>query len=191
MLKYAAALVVVLLVLGLWVGPLGAQDAAPTAEPATPPAAEPASSDQSAEAVLNELLQRREDNPIIEPARPSTAAAADPRTTQSLGTAPGAAKPMQLKREGSFVVMRKGRIVRAEGGLSPWMFVFDADKDGLGDPPMYLSPCQALEDMESSVAEHGDRMVFTVSGQVYTYQQANYLLVTLWKLTPKRGNLEP
>ena len=151
------------------------------------------SSEQSAEQVLNELLQRRSENPIIEPAKPvitDSAAAGSPTTATPLGTAPGAA-PVQLKREGSFVIMRKGRLVRGEGGMSPWMYVFDADKDGLADPPMFLSPCQALEDMEATVSEHGDSMVFTVSGQVFVYRQANYLLVTLWKLTPSRSNLQP
>ncbi len=151
------------------------------------------SSEQSAERVLNELLQRRAENPLIEPARPAPgrAGAADAaRLGKAMGTAPGA-KPVQLKREGSFIVMRRGRLVRGEGGLSPWLFVFEADSDGLADPPMYLSPCRALEDLEATVAETGDRVVFTVSGQVYVYRQANYLLVTLWKLAPRRGNLEP
>ncbi len=146
--------------------------------------------DQSAEEVLSELLQRRAENPIIAPAKPVAPTTVGQSVAAPLGTAPGV-KPAQLKREGSFVIMRRGRLIKGEGGMSPWMFAFDADTNGLADPPMFLSPCQALEDMETNVIEHGDGVAFTVSGQVFVYRQANYLLVTLWKLTPRRGNLQP
>ncbi|MHB1156188.1 MAG: hypothetical protein ACYC26_05040 [Phycisphaerales bacterium] len=146
----------------------------------------------SAEQVLNELLRKRAENPLIEPARPAedTDARQSNANAASLGTAPNLA-PGKLKREGSFILARRGRMVRAPGGATPWIFTFDADADGLQDPPMFLMPCQLLEDMEQVVEDHADRTNFLISGQVFVYHGANYLMPTLMKIAPDRGNLQP
>ncbi|MFA7236722.1 MAG: hypothetical protein WC058_07650 [Phycisphaeraceae bacterium] len=146
----------------------------------------------TAEQVLNELLRKRAENPLIEPARPAedTDARQSNANAASLGTAPNLA-PGKLKREGSFILARRGRMVRAPGGATPWMFTFDADADGLQDPPMFLMPCQLLEDMEQVVEDHADRTSFLISGQVFVYHGANYLMPTLMKIAPDRGNLQP
>jgi len=158
---------------------------------AAPNAAAPNADQAPAEQVLNELLQRRAENPLIEPARPRSAEDRHDRSARPAGTAPGAGSG-ELKREGQFIVLRRGRIKRTTGGAaSPWMFTFDADRSNLDDPPMYLMPCRMLEDMEQIVEDRGESVPFIISGQVFVYHNANYLLPTLMKLAPDRGNLEP
>jgi len=49
---------------------------------------------------------------------------------------------------------------------------------------MYLLPCQMLEDMETLVARHEKSIVFIISGQVFVYHKANYLLPTMMKILP-------
>jgi hypothetical protein len=145
--------------------------------------------------VLKDLLDKPVENPVIEPSRPAgdvtAPAEAVAPDANVVGTAPGAGARTQLKREGTFVITRRGRMVRATGGASPWMITFDADASGMADPPMYLMPCQMLEDMEQIVQQQGDSVVFVISGQVFVYHGANYVLPTLMKLAPSHGNLQP
>ena len=166
-----------------------------TAQESDGPAADApaAASDQtqpSAEDVLNELLQRRSENPLIEPARPTTRTTTEPIHAVPLGTAPGV-KNTRLLREGQFIITRRARMIRANGGMTPWVLSFDADKDGMQDPPMFVMPCRTLEDMEKIAAERGEGVTFIMSGQVFVYRGANYILPTLMKLAPERTNLKP
>ncbi len=148
----------------------------------------------SAEEVLSDLLKRRAENPLIEPAQPQTTdnaqqAATAPSPARTIGSAPNLPAG-KLKREGSFVITRRGRMMRANGQHAQWLFVFESDKDQLADPPMYLMPCRMLEDMENLAARHNQSIQFILSGQVFTYRRANYLLPTMMKIAPRRGNLQ-
>ena len=175
----------------------------PAADTAPAPAATPGA-ERSAEEVLNDLLKRRAENPLIEPSRPEAAVPATAPAVpgvpgvpgavpagQPMGTAPAIGAAGTLRREGAFVINRRARMVRVPGEGLPWMVVFDADATGLADPPMYLMPCQMLERVESLAQQHGDAAVFLVSGEVYVYRGANYLLPTIMRLTQDRGNLNP
>ena len=184
---------------GLFALAARAQEAATTTSETTTTTVQPgpaptqAGGDPSAEDVLNELLRRRAENPLIEPARPAIDAtsATTPSTAQPIGTAPGV-EQTRLKREGQFIITRRARMVRSVGGgVTPWMLTFEADKDGLEDPPMFIMPCQMLEDMEKIAAERGEGVVFTVSGQVFVYRGANYILPTMMRMAPDMGNLRP
>ncbi len=141
----------------------------------------------SAEDVLSELLERREENPLIEPARP-TEAGTDKR--KPVGTAPGV-ENATLIREGQYLLRRRGRLLRSSEAMTGWMYAFDADSDGLGDPPMYLMPCKLLEDMELIVEEQGEDAAFILTGKVFVYRSANYLLPTMMTQAPPHGNLQP
>ena len=153
---------------------------------ATQPAAQ--SDQSSAEQVLSELLERREENPLIEPARPKPPATRPPART--LGSAPDADQAT-LIREGQFLLRRRGRLIRSTEGMAGWLYAFDADSDGLQDPPMFLMPCKLLEDMELIVEEQGEDAAFILSGKVFVYRNANYLLPTMMTQAPPKGNLQP
>lgn len=95
----------------------------------------------------------------------------------------------ELKDEGQFIVARTGRLVRSADGAHA-LFVLDADGRGAPEPPMVMQACKLLETMESTIAEQGDDIPFVVTGQVYVYRGANYLLPTIVKREFDRGNLE-
>jgi len=168
--------------------------------PAAPPAEQQRDARPSAEDVMDDLAGQRPEPPVVEPSqrpdiRPVRPGASRVPTTRPnidpaiLGIAPGQEQPT-LRREGEFIVSRKGRLQQAgEGGAA--LFVFEADGQNASEPPMVMQPCRLLEDMEDYVARHGDRVVFIVSGQVHTYRGANYLLPTMMKLAVDQGNLRP
>lgn len=204
--------------LGLLCQPSYAQDAAtpettqpqaqpelePTSNPPTPapdadaPAVSPPESDAAkAEAAMNDLLGSRKAAPVIEPNQqtptmqplPSAGAPAasvdiDPAV---LGIAPGE-DPPPLRREGEFIVSRRGRLIHAAQG-GHLLFVFESDAMENPELPMVLQACQLLEAMEETVQRRGDSTVFILSGQINTYRGANYLLPTMMKIAVDKGNL--
>ena len=152
------------------------------------------------DAVLEQMLKKANEQPTIAPNRTDRieagsagapvnqdAVAADPRV---VGTAPGgAARRPTLLREGEFLINRRGRVKRAPDGTQ-MLFIFDADSKDSPEAPMVLMPCRELQTMEDVVADRGDRVVFLLTGQVFVYRGANYLLPTKWTLQFDRGNLE-
>jgi len=158
----------------------------------------------SADAVMEELLLRRESGPAtrpddeaidpagdpveFEPARVGMPAAEVDLDPAVLGVAPGGDAP-DLRREGEFIVNRRGRLTRAPDGGAV-LFQFVGDNPDSPEPPMVMQKCRMLQSMEELVAKRGDDAVFIVSGQVFTYRGANYLLPTMMKVAVERGNLE-
>jgi hypothetical protein len=118
---------------------------------------------------------------------PPTAGAVgvDPKV---LGVAPGERVP-RLRREGEFVINRRGRMVQATNGQHV-LFVFEADSAAAPESPMVITPCLMLQNMEDIVRERGDKVVFILSGQVLVYRGVNYMLPTMMKLALDRGNIE-
>ena len=160
--------------------------------------AKPAES-PSAEDILKEVLKQRRERPVITPAQPPAVVEAGPAgapvrgesvnvDSRVLGVAPGLPRP-KLRREGEFIPLRRGRLIRAPSG-DHMLFVFEADAKQAQEPPMVLMPCGALESMEREVAARGDRLVFRISGQVFTYRGANYLLPMVWDIPPDKGNIQ-
>jgi hypothetical protein len=90
-----------------------------------------------------------------------------PRTGESAATPDG-------PPEGSFVMWRRGWIVRDHGGA--WTFVFESDARGLADPPLVLLPCLLLEQMEEYAERSGPVAPVLVSGRVYRSERRAYLL---------------
>lgn len=175
---------------------LGA-DEAPSDQPSAKGGGAVADGTATAEQVLEQLKQKRKARPSVAPTqKPIVEAGAsdipgrgnridiDPRV---LGTAPGMPQP-KLRREGEFIPLRRGRIIRTPSA-SQVMFVFEADAKTAPEPPMILLPCQTLESMERLVIERGDQVVFLLSGQVFTYRGANYVLPSVMKLAIDKGNL--
>lgn len=94
-----------------------------------------------------------------------------------------------LLLEGSMIVSRRGRIIRTNSGS--WMFVFDADASGLGDPPMTLFPCLQLERIENYAIQQGGVAPVELSGQVFIFNNQNYLYPTVFRIPRGRSRLTP
>jgi hypothetical protein len=179
----------------------GAESAATTmdntAATTQPAGTEPTSDSAAAEDAMNDLLGSRRTAPVIEPMNdagvrypgsgsgaPAMSVDIDPAV---LGIAPGE-DPPPLRREGEFIVNRRGRLIRsAEGGHL--LFVFESDAMDNPELPMVLQACQLLEAMEDTVQRRGEPTVFILSGQINSYRGANYLLPTMMKIAVDKGNL--
>jgi len=164
-----------------------------------------AEAEQSAQDVMEQLLEQRREAPVVEPTRepevidqparvgaPAATVDLDPAVVgiapPPAGEGASAEKP-KLLPEGTFIVNRRGRIMRSSDGAHV-MFVFEADQPDAPETPMILMPCRKLEDMEDYVEKHGDQTTFRLSGQVHTYRGANYLLPTMMVIDIDRGNLD-
>jgi len=153
--------------------------------------------------VMKQLLEQRDNEPV-EPEQtpagnqpaPDNAEQVDMPAVRSdmdqsvLGTAPGGQgeKP-ELRREGDFLINRRGHMVRSNktGRL---MFVFKGDGKQSPEPPMVLQACRTLQNMEKIVEDRGQSVEFIISGRVHTYRGANYLLPTMMKIAESRSNLK-
>jgi len=89
--------------------------------------------------------------------------------------------------EGAFLVKQPGMMAPLQSG--GWAFVFDRNDRGLAPaPPMALLPCATLERMEQLVPPGEDRVSLLVTGQVFLYQNRNFLLPTMFSFPPEEEN---
>lgn len=102
----------------------------------------------------------------------------DDRPTASVGP-DVVADARRLLAEGSMIVDRLGTLRRTRTG--GWMFVFDADAEGLDDPPAVLLPCMVLERLEGYAERQGRDVKVLLSGQVTTYRGRNFVLPTMFR----------
>lgn len=139
--------------------------------------------DESTEDIIRNL--ERSVGPVAR--RPEAEAAA-----RSEGDAPaaaaGAPQPVLL-REGTVLLSRRGALRRTGDGA--FLFVFDADAEGLADPPMTLLPCLLLERMDRRIRQEEENAAVLLSGHVYTYQGRNYLLPKVYRIPAERTVLKP
>ncbi len=105
------------------------------------------------------------------------------------GTAAVEAGEVQLIQEGTQVVARRGRMSRGPRGT--WWYTFDADAQGLADPPMVLLPCLLRERMERYAERSGERAAMLLSGRVFQYEDRNYILPTMFQIPSERTALRP
>ena len=90
-----------------------------------------------------------------------------------------------LVREGTFVLRRKARIVRTDGGA--WAVALDGDGESpADDAPMVLLPCMMLERLERVAGEGGEGMPVEISGRVTAYKGRNFVLPALFLLFSER-----
>lgn len=169
---------------------------APSAEPPaslTPPTSQPDSgfrlgAGDSAEDIIRNLEKSSGNlarNPgVVAPAKPSAST-----TTGDGASDPATSQPASVLREDSSVVARRGKLTRDGGG--GWVFVFDADAQGLADPPVKLLPCLLLERIEDYARRLGNNSPVVLSGQVFLYNGHNYLLPTMFRIPQERRNLMP
>lgn len=88
-----------------------------------------------------------------------------------------------LKREGSFVIDRPGRIQKAADG-NGFEFVFDSDGQNLDEQPVGLLPNQKLASMELAIQGLDRDPKFRVTGMVTEYKGKNYLLLEKATIVP-------
>jgi hypothetical protein len=151
-------------------GPPAPGEAAPSAVVAPPAAA--AADDDSAQAIMRRLEEKV--GPV---------ARRVPAETE------GADVALAPMREGAMIVARRGQVRRSARGA--FVFVFDADAEGLADPPMTLLPCLMLERLEALARRGGADAAVLLSGQVLAYQGRNYLLPTVYVIPRERTKLIP
>lgn len=89
-----------------------------------------------------------------------------------------------LVREQTMLLSRRGQVTRTNTGA--WMFVFDADAQGLADPPMILMPCLLLEQLEQRTWRSGASVPVLVSGRAFVFEDRNYLLPTSFQIARER-----
>ena len=202
---FVAGLAVSSLLMGVAVAQNESQqtDAESSTSQSQAPASRPAEQG-SAEDVMKNLIEQIRQNPLIEPSQnstPSQDSSGKPATLPPgsqparvgvdpnvIGVAPGSPAP-KLRREGEFVIARKGRLVRSPDGLHT-LFVFEADSEKAPETPMAMVPCQMLQSMEELIGQRGDQLKFVLSGQILVYRGVNYLLPTMMTLAEDRGNLQ-
>ncbi len=146
----------------------------PTPELEPAPAAEP---DEQPPALAE---RTRDDNVAVEDLIRELEAATTARSGRTARTE-AEERPIALKREGGVVTLRRGRLSSAGGGAP--VFTFDTGinpDDPDVDPPMRLMPCSLTDEMERIGARRGDHVTMTVSGRVFLYDEANYLLPTMF-----------
>ena len=111
-------------------------------------------------------------------ALPRSAAA---NANSGAATAPdGSSSASELVREQTMLLSRRGQVTRTSSGA--WLFVFDADAQGLADPPMILMPCLLLEHLEQRVWRSGSNVPVLISGRAYVFDNRNYLLPTAFQI---------
>ena len=128
---------------------------------------------RTAEEVLEEIISRRPQRPLIAPEDASP----DSRA--------GATRLAKWP-EGFQLVSRLGRIVQEGQG---WVFVFESDHPDHAEPPVKLLPNQKLESMVRETRAAVNSPVFILSGEVFVYFGENYLLPRLALRKPQSGNL--
>ena len=198
--RHLQAMLLVIALVAISTSMLIAQDSGDAAEAdasADTPTTQPANTDKAgSDEVMDDMMKRLKERPsrgmeatdeegkTVKPTVRSKVPVLDPRI---VGVAPDMPQP-KLRREGEFVVSRRGRIARTRGGRDV-MFMFDSVNKDKPEPPMILVPCEILETMENEVERQGDKISFIVSGQILTYRGANYLLPTMMKVDWNRGNI--
>ena len=179
---------------GGWVGAAVADEGpAPSAVPAPQPTNQPPTAQ-----VMDELKRLKQPPPVIAPigraevkqvpSRVGVPASRLAMDRSVIGTSPGQMSPL-LRREGEFIIGRRGRLIRSDDSVYV-MFMFEADSKQTPELPMIVQACRLRETMEDVVQERGDSVVFVLSGEIHTYRGANYLLPRVMKIAVDHGNLE-
>ncbi len=105
---------------------------------------------------------------------------ATPRRREIVPPPAGASARLGLRREGTLLRLRRGRVSPTARG--EWLFTIDNDVESPldVDAPMRLLPCQNLEGVEELMASYKHELTFKMSGRVFVYDGMNYLLPTMF-----------
>jgi hypothetical protein len=108
------------------------------------------------------------------PLQPMTTPIPVDKTTGAAAVAPGA-QPLNVLREGSYIVDRTGRLTRGADGQS-WEFTLEADNQAMKDPPLVVLPNLKLMLMEDQIKETRRDLKFRVTGMITEYRGRNYVM---------------
>jgi len=145
--------------------------------------------DEDAEALMDRLRERSAE----------ASEGGSRRVSGGGGSAAAGAIERDLIREGTLLGGVPGRVRRVGGG---WVFAadngFGEGVDGVGvggassGRPLRLMPGQVLEGIERAVSRYGETVRLSVSGRVFVYDDANFLLPSMYVVELDRtGNLVP
>ncbi len=167
--------------------------AEPTHTSDTPGNAQPLTDtgDIDVDRIIQELEAEGLNDPIPSLVRTPNADADEGDDQPSSTSSSTGKRPPNLKPEGAFVINRSGRLISTHAADGVWAFHFEADKNGLSDPPMIVIPCRLLDYMQRKARKQSDTIRLVVSGQVLVYHGQNYLLPTMMKIPYERNNLSP
>ncbi len=119
----------------------------------------------------------------LKAAEGSNAAAAGAKKTYVMGVT-----PRSDLLENSMVIDRIGRLAyNPEAGS--WLFDFESDGVGLSEPPVALHPNRLLQKMEELTERETQGLKFRVSGEIFKYQNVNYMLLRKMFVVTDGGNL--
>ncbi|MGC8540476.1 MAG: hypothetical protein ACP5QA_07585 [Phycisphaerae bacterium] len=153
---------------------------------ATPPAhaTEPKTAvkgpENSAQAVMRNLLSHHISRPV-QPIQPMLTVRPIPYLPQPIGNLQSPAL-----REGSYIWNRPGRLMFNDP-LHEWIFVFQSDGQGLGEPPLIMLPSSLLQRMQTRSAQRGTEIKFRVSGKITQFKGRNYLFPTYVEVAHNLG----
>lgn len=148
--------------------------------------------DDSAEAIARSLEQQT--GPIARSAgsarRAATSRSGSTPGSEAAASTSGSASTSAVKlQENTAIVNRRGKITRDRSG--GWLLVLDADAIGLSDPPLKLMPCSLLEGIEQYARRAGNNSPIIITGQVYLYNNQNYLLPTVYRIPRETSRITP
>ncbi|MGA2501069.1 MAG: hypothetical protein ABSH20_25305 [Tepidisphaeraceae bacterium] len=131
----------------------------------------PATGTQSADDVLNRLLQPS--RPVAQPLQPEP----DPpkKDAGTVKTVAPAGEQLNLIREGTYLVDRVGRLTKTADNMNE--LTLEADGQGMKDPPLLILPNLKLMTMEKYIQSTSRDLRFRVTGLVTEYNARNYILL--------------
>jgi hypothetical protein len=95
---------------------------------------------------------------------------------QPLGRPANAAPAPSVRREGTFMVDRVGRLAKSSSGQG-WEFVFESDGRAMEDPPVIVLQNLKLMAMEDAIEGVNRDLRFRVTGMLTEYRNQNYMLI--------------
>ncbi len=158
---------------GMEITPPTTAPAIPTTQPDPVPTT-PATTAPTAEQTLRDLLTKQPESVVV--VTPATQPAVPPTPIAVVAPAAKTKVAVQKYHEGEPLWNRVGRLVKEEK-TNAYIFVFEADGQGLSDEPVFLAPCKLLTTMEEASAQGTKRVKFRVSGLVTEYEGRTYLWV--------------
>lgn len=121
-----------------------------------------------------------------------SSALSPPREQPDSAAAPSGAtkRASSLRAEGTMIINRAARCT-LDGSGRAQVLSFEADSDGLQDPPMGVVPCRLLERLENQARQRGDAMRLIISGQIISADSSPSILITSFRIPYDRDNLSP